>query len=101
VAQPRPNAVRSTIRLALLLVMNLLFVFCLLLVVRLFLLLFHPLSTLPVYKPLTALTAPLVLPAGMSNIPSQFNGFFEVNAAVTILLILVLEYLLGTVRRNT
>ncbi len=101
VAQPRLSPLRSTVRLVLTLIMNLLIVFGLLLLIRLFLVFFLPLHSVAIYKPLVSLTNPLVLPLQFSNIPTSFRGSFEVNTTISLLAILVVEYLMSVVRRNT
>lgn len=83
------------------LAIDVLFVIALALLVRLFMSFFEPLMATSLYRPLIGLTNPLVLPLGIARIATPFKGFFEVNAAVTILAIMVVEYLLAVVRRNS
>lgn len=89
------------VRMFLTLAIDVLFIIALALLVRIVMSFFEPLAATPFYKPLAATTRPLVLPLGIGGIKTPFKGVFEVNAAVTIVAILVVEYLLGTVRRNT
>lgn len=82
-------------------VIDVIFLIGVALLVRIVMSFFAPLTALPFYQPLAELTRPLVLPLGIESIRTPFRGFFDVNGAATILAILVVEYLLGTVRRNT
>jgi uncharacterized protein YggT (Ycf19 family) len=45
-----------------------------------------------------ALTDPLTLPLGMEAIKTPYGGFFDVNAAITVVLLLLLEWVLSVVR---
>lgn len=97
----RPKPARSLVRMALLVIMNVLLAVGLILVARLAMAFFRPLRAAPIFPPLAALSDPLVLPVKIAAIKTPFGGLFEVTAAATILIILVLEYVLGVVRRNT
>jgi uncharacterized protein YggT (Ycf19 family) len=45
-----------------------------------------------------ALTNPLVLPLGIESIKTPYGGVFDVNAAISIVLYLVAEWVLSVVR---
>lgn len=98
---PPGRPARSIIRTMMTIAIDVLFLIALALLVRLFMSFFQPLRATALYGPLVGLTDPLVLPLGIARIATPFRGFFEVNAAVTILAILVVEYLLAVVRRNS
>jgi hypothetical protein len=49
-------------------------------------------------KSLMALTDVMIAPAGFEAIKTPYGGVFEVNAAITILLVLVIEWVLSVVR---
>lgn len=88
-------------RTVLLIVIDILVVIGLLLLARLFVVFFKPLAISPIATPLVSFTEPLVLPLKLTRVATPFQGFFEFNTAVTVLIILVVDYLLATVRRNT
>jgi hypothetical protein len=49
---------------------------------------------------LFSLTRFVVLPLGIDSIPTQYGGVLDGNATVTVLVLLVVEWALGLVRRN-
>lgn len=51
-------------------------------------------------KSLLSLTRYVVLPLGIAPIGTPYSGEFDGNAAVTVLVLLGVEWVLGLVRRN-
>jgi hypothetical protein len=51
-------------------------------------------------KGLLGVTGLFVLPLGISPMPTPYSGWFEVDAAATVLALLGAEWVLGLVRRN-
>lgn len=49
---------------------------------------------------LLRLTRYAVLPLGVPGVATPYAGMFDVNAAITVLVLLGLEWVLGLVRRN-
>lgn len=46
------------------------------------------------------LTRHAVLPLGIAHVRTPYAGIFDANAAVTVVALLVVEWVLGLVRRN-
>jgi hypothetical protein len=49
-------------------------------------------------KTVIALTSPLVIPFGVAAIKTPYGGFFEVNTALTIVVVLLVEWVLSGIR---
>jgi hypothetical protein len=45
-----------------------------------------------------ALTNPLTLPLGFEDIKTPYGGVFEIDAAITIVIVLVVEWVLSVIR---
>lgn len=45
-----------------------------------------------------ALTNPIVIPFGVLAIKTPYGGFFEVNTALTVVVVLLVEWILSSVR---
>jgi hypothetical protein len=51
-------------------------------------------------KAVVAFTEPLIIPFGIDNIKTPYGGFFEVDAALTIGVFLVAEWVLSGIRER-
>jgi hypothetical protein len=52
-------------------------------------------------KGLLGLTRLAVVPIGLAPVATPYGGVFDMNAMVTVLALLGIEWVLGLVRRNT
>jgi uncharacterized protein YggT (Ycf19 family) len=79
-------------------VMDILVVIAIALTVRLVVLFFGQLAAQGWAQTVIALTKPLVIPFGVSAIKTPYGGVFDVNAALTVVVVLGIEWLLSGVR---
>lgn len=87
------------VRTLLTIVMDLLFVVAVILVVRIVVEFFGVLTAQAWAKAVVNATNILVAPFGIEPIPTPYGGVFDVNAALTVLLLLAIEWALGVARR--
>jgi len=79
-------------------VMNLLIVVAIALTVRLVVMFFGVIAAKEWAKAIVSITNLLVIPFGIEPIKTPYGGVFDANAALTILLVLVAEWVLSLVR---
>lgn len=91
---------RSPGRIIVTVLMDLLVVIAVALVVHLVILFFGQISAQAWAKSIAGLTGHLALPLGIDPIRTPYAGTFDVNAALTVLVLLAGEWVLGTVRRT-
>ena len=77
---------------------NLLIAVAVLLTLRLAVEFFGQLAAHEWGKAIVAFTRPLVIPLGFDSIKTPYGGVFDVTAALTILVVLVVEWILEGVR---
>jgi hypothetical protein len=65
---------------------------------RLVVLFFGTLESAKWGEVVVALTNPLTLPLGFEDIKTPYGGVFEIDAAVTIVIVLVVEWVLSVIR---
>jgi hypothetical protein len=87
-------------RTFILIVMDIIFVIAVLDVVRLVVEFFAALAGQEWAKSFLRMTRVLVLPIGVKNIATPYGGVFDISVAVTILLLLAVEWGLGIARRS-
>jgi hypothetical protein len=78
--------------------MNILIVVAIALTVRLVVVFFGQLAAQGWGETVVALTNPVVIPFGVDAIKTPYGGVFEVNAALTIVALLAIEWILSGVR---
>lgn len=81
-------------------VMNLLIIVAVVVVARLVVLFFGELATSDIGKAVATLSAPLVLPLGLDPVKTPYGGIFELNALVSVFVMMVAEWVLGMVRHQ-
>lgn len=79
-------------------IMNVLIVVAILLTARILVEFFGQLAAQDWAQTIIALTNPLVIPFGVDGITTPYGGFLDVNAALTVVLVLAAEWLLSGVR---
>lgn len=79
-------------------VMDILVVVAVVLTAALVVVFFRQLAVQPWGRSLVALTRPLIIPFGVSPIKTPYGGIFSVNLALTIVVLLVLEWVLSGIR---
>ncbi len=79
-------------------IMNVLIVVAIALTARLVVLFFGQLASLEWSKALVSVTDLMVIPFGIEQIKTPYGGAFDANAALTILLVLALEWVLSLMR---
>lgn len=79
-------------------VMNVLILVAILLTVRLVVMFFGQIASLEWAKTYVSVTNLLVIPFGIEAIKTPYGGVFDANAALTILLLLVVEWVLSLAR---
>ncbi len=79
-------------------VMNLLVIVAIALTVRLVVEFFGALASTDWGKVVVSITNLIVIPFGIEPIKTPYGGVFDANAALTILLALIVEWVLGLVR---
>lgn len=90
----------KSVRTLITVVMDLLIIVALALVARLVVVFFDQLATADIGKAIASLTAPLVLPLGIEPIETPYGGVFDVNALVTLLGLLAVEWVLSLLRKD-
>jgi len=89
---------RTTVRPAFTIVMNLLVAGAAALTVRLIVVFFGQLAAQGWSEAVVALTNPITLPVGLDGIKTPYGGVFDVEAAVTIVVLLAGEWVLSVFR---
>ncbi len=79
-------------------VMNLLVFVAIALTVRLVVMFFGQIASLDWAKAVVSVTNLLVIPFGVESIKTPYGGVFDANAALTILVVLVAEWVLSLAR---
>ncbi len=79
-------------------IMDVLVVIAVALTARLVVVFFGQLSAQAWAQSVIAITAPLVIPFGVDPIKTPYGGFFEVTTALTIVVVLAVEWLLSGIR---
>jgi len=79
-------------------VMDILVVLAIVLTATLVVVFFGQLAVQPWARSLVALTRPLIIPFGIAPIKTPYGGIFSVNIALTIVVLLVVEWVLSAVR---
>lgn len=87
----------NPVRVILVVAMNVAFAFAVALAIRLGVVFFGGISSSVVGELVTHLTDPLVLPFGIEEIKTPYGGVFDVDAALTIGVLLVVEWVLSLV----
>lgn len=80
--------------------MNVLFVIAVALLLRVLVRYFGVLSSSTPGEAILTLTAPLVVPFGIHSVRSLYGGVFEINATVTMVLVLLGEWFMSMLRRD-
>ena len=88
----------SPVRTLITIVMDLLVVVAIVLTARLCVVFFGQLMAQGWGKTIVALTSPLVVPFGVSAIKTPYGGVFQVNVALTIVVVLLAEWVLSGIR---
>ncbi len=86
------------LRTILTIAMDILVAIAIALTVRLVVEFFGQLASQAWGEAIIALTGPLTLPLGIDSIKTPYGGVFDVNAAISIVLYLVAEWVLSVVR---
>jgi hypothetical protein len=88
----------KSVRLLITIIMDLFVVVAIVLTARLCVVFFGQLAAQGWGKSIVALTGPLVIPFGVSAIKTPYGGRFEVATALTVVVVLVVEWVLSGVR---
>lgn len=88
----------TPVRTVLTVIMDVLVAVAIALTIRLVVQFFGALAAQGWGEAILALTDPLVLPLGVEAIKTPYGGVFDVDAALTVVLILVVEWVLSIVR---
>lgn len=88
------------VRTLITIVMDLFVVVAIALTARLCVVFFGQLAAQAWGKTIIALTNPLVIPFGVSAIKTPYGGSFEVATALTIVVVLLLEWMLSGIRNR-
>jgi hypothetical protein len=86
------------VRTLITIVMDLLVVVAVALTARLCIVFFGQLAAQGWGKAVVALTSPLVVPFGVAAVKTPYGGRFEVNVALTIVVVLLVEWVLSGIR---
>ena len=86
------------VRTIITIVMDLFVVVAIALTVRLCIVFFGQLAAQGWGKTVVALTSPLVVPFGVAAVKTPYGGRFEVNVALTIVVVLLVEWVLSGIR---
>jgi hypothetical protein len=86
------------VRTLITIVMDLLVVVAIALTARLCIVFFGQLAAQGWGKTVVALTSPLVVPFGVAAVKTPYGGRFEVNVALTIVVVLLVEWVLSGIR---
>lgn len=92
---------RSPVRTVLTVVMDLLVLIAIAETVRLVVMFFGTLSATTVGQVVVALTDPVTIPLGLEPIKTPYGGVFDVDAGLTIVLLLLAEWVLSLVRSRS
>lgn len=90
--------VNNPLRTILTIVMDVLVAVAIALTLRIIVLFFGQLAVQPWARAIVNFTSILVLPLGMHPIKTPYGGIFDVNAAITIVIVLVAEWVLSVIR---
>lgn len=96
----RPARVGASVRTFVTVVMDILVIVAVILVVHMVIVFFGQLAGQPWAKTIVDVTGKITLPLGMAGIRTPYGGVFDVNAAATVLVLLGIEWVLGSVRRT-
>jgi hypothetical protein len=86
------------LRTLLTVVMNVLIVVAIALTVRLVVMFFGQIASQDWAKTIVSITSLIVIPFGIEPIKTPYGGVFDANAALTILVVLVAEWVLSLAR---
>jgi len=95
-----PARKQSAARVAVTVLMDLLVAVAVVALAHLVIAFFGALSSAQWGASLMRLTRYAVLPLGLSGISTPYSGVFDPNAAITVLVLLGVEWALGALRRN-
>lgn len=101
VAVEGSSRMRGVARLSLTLLMNLLLLTAAALLGRIILTFFGALASLDLARAYASFSAWLVYPFGFSRLATPYHGTFEVDAALTLLTLLGVEWALAVLRRSS
>ena len=88
------------VRTLITIIMDLFVVVAIALTIRLVVVFFGQLAAQSWGKTVIALTSPLVIPFGVTAIKTPYGGSFQVVTALTILVVLLIEWLLSGIRNR-
>lgn len=88
----------KAVRTVLTILMDVLVVLAIAITLRLIVAFFGALADQGWGEAVIAITNPIVLPLGIKDITTPYDGIFDANAGVTVLLMLVAEWVLSLVR---
>lgn len=88
----------KSLRTLLTVVMNVLVIVAVALTVRLVVMFFGQIASQEWAKTIVSITDLIVIPFGIDAIKTPYGGVFDANAALTILVVLALEWVLSMVR---
>jgi hypothetical protein len=86
------------VRTLITIIMDLFIVVAIALTARLCIVFFGQLAAQGWGKSLIALTGPLVIPFGVAAIKTPYGGGFEVNTALTVVVVLLIDWVLSSIR---
>lgn len=89
------------VRTLLLVVMDILVAVAVVLVFRVVIEFFGALAVASWGKAVVSLTRPLVIPFGIHPITTPYGGVFDVNASITVVVLLAVEWAVGVARRSS
>lgn len=88
----------KAVRTVLTIIMDILVVLAIAITLRLIVAFFGVLAEQGWGEAILAITKPIVMPLGIRSISTPYGGVFDANAGVTVLLMLVAEWVLSLVR---
>lgn len=91
----------SSVRMLLSIVMNILIVLAIIVTVRLGVAFFGQFASQPWGKAVLAFSKPLVIPFGFHPVKTPYGGVFEIDAALTVGVYLLAEWILSGVRERS
>jgi len=89
-----PKALRTTLTI----VMDILVVIAIALTAGLVVQFFGSLAATSLGKAIVAITAPFTIPFGVQDIKTPYGGVFDVATALTIVLLLLIDWVLSVIR---
>ncbi len=89
---------KNPARTLLTIIMDILVVIAVALTIRLVVLFFGQLAAQGWAEAVVALTDPLVIPLGIEPIKTPYGGVFDAEAGITVVVLLVLEWVLSVLR---